>query len=491
MSENVSAEKSAKVSAAGFGGKGVTVAIVVAAILTVGGLALWAFQLTSGMVNTNMRNLDSWGLYITMFMFLVGLSAGGLIISSAPRVFGMEGFGGVSKIAVWTSICCTVLAIGFVVIDLGQPLRLWELFVYSNLGSPLMWDIIVLGTYLILSIVYLWAMLRFEGGKGSAAALRVVSAIALVCAVLVHSVTAWIFGLQQGREMWHTALLGPWFVSSALVCGVALVLVVVIALRKAGYLELAQERVVKMLKLLGVFVMVDLYFFGCDLLTEGFPAGSGAEVVAMLTTGPLAPFFWIEVVGCAATAVIAFVPKLRTNPLIVIAAVLAIVGIFCKRVQLLVGGFQIPNLDMPAVVSGPALTDAGAALQSAGGSMVYFPSMLEFGVVLGVFGLGCCGCESRGGASPAYRAPLALPGRRVRVGVVPWFRRCARAGWRARDGLSRGGLRQRRVSCVGHAGDALSPRVRCQLEPLDLGAGRARRAACSDRAKALRGEVTW
>ena len=134
MSENVSAEKSVKVSAAGFGGKGVAVAIVVAAILTVGGLALWAFQLTSGMVNTNMRNLDSWGLYITMFMFLVGLSAGGLIISSAPRVFGMEGFGGVSKIAVWTSICCTVLAIGFVVIDLGQPLRLWELFVYSNLA---------------------------------------------------------------------------------------------------------------------------------------------------------------------------------------------------------------------------------------------------------------------------------------------------------------------------------------------------------------------
>ncbi|MEI3231971.1 MAG: NrfD/PsrC family molybdoenzyme membrane anchor subunit [Gordonibacter pamelaeae] len=240
-----------------------------------------------------------WGLYITMFMFLVGLSAGGLIISSAPRVFGVEGFGGISKIAVWTSICCTVLAIGFVVVDLGQPLRLWELFAYSNLGSPLMWDIIVLGTYLILSIVYLWATLRFEGGKGSATSLRVISAIALVCAILVHSVTAWIFGLQQGREMWHTALLGPWFVSSALVCGVALVLVVVIALRRAGYLELDQSFVVKMAKLLGVFVCVDLYFFGCDLLTEGFPGGHGAEIVAMLTTGPLAPFFWIEVVGCA------------------------------------------------------------------------------------------------------------------------------------------------------------------------------------------------
>ena len=388
MTENVSAAQPAKTPAAKFGGKGLTIAIAVAAAVTVAGLALWVFQLSGGMVNTNMRNLDSWGLYITMFMFLVGLSAGGLIISSAPRVFGVEGFGGISKIAVWTSICCTVLAIGFVVVDLGQPLRLWELFAYSNLGSPLMWDIIVLGTYLILSIVYLWAMLRFEGGKGSATGLRVVSAIALVCAVLVHSVTAWIFGLQQGREMWHTALLGPWFVSSALVCGVALVLVVVIALRRAGYLELDQRYVVKMLKLLGVFVLVDLYFFGCDLLTEGFPAGSGADIVAMLTTGALAPFFWIEVLGCAATAVIAFVPKLRTNPLIVVAAVLAIVGIFCKRVQLLVGGFQIPNLDMPAVVSGPGLADAGAALQSAGGAMVYFPSPLEFGVMAGVVGLG-------------------------------------------------------------------------------------------------------
>ena len=388
MTENTSATKSPKAPAAKFGGKGINIGIVVAALLTIMGLALWVMQLSGGMVQTGMRNLDSWGLYITMFMFLVGLSAGGLIISSAPRVFGVEGFGGISKIAVWTSICCTVLAIGFVVVDLGQPLRLWELFAYSNLGSPLMWDIIVLGTYLILSIVYLWATLRFEGGKGSATSLRVISAIALVCAILVHSVTAWIFGLQQGREMWHTALLGPWFVSSALVCGVALVLVVVIALRKAGYLELGQSFVVKMAKLLGVFVCVDLYFFACDLLTEGFPGGHGVEVVSMLTTGPLAPFFWIEVVGCALTAIVCFTPKLRTNPLIVAAGLLAIVGIFCKRVQLLVGGFQLPNLDYAGPVSPYTVTGWESGMTAAYQGMVYFPTPLEFGVTLGVIGLG-------------------------------------------------------------------------------------------------------
>ena len=388
MSENNQATTSPQAPAARFGGKGLNIGIAVAAVATVAGIALWVVQLSGGLVQTNMRNFDSWGLYITMFMFLVGLSAGGLIISSVPRAFGMQGFGSISKVAVWTSICCTVLAIGFVVVDLGQPMRLWELFAYSNLGSPLMWDIIVLGTYLILSVVYLWATLRAEAGKVSATALRVVSVIALVCAVLVHSVTAWIFGLQQAHEFWHTALLAPWFVSSALVCGVALVLVVVIALRRAGYMELDQANVVKLVKMLGAFVLVDLYFFGCDLLTSAFPGGSGAEVAAMLTSGPLAPFFWVEVVGCALCAVVCFVPKLRTNTLIVAASLLAIVGIFCKRVQLLVGGFQLPNLDYAGVMTPYTVTDWTAGMTGAYQGMVYFPTPLEFGLVLGVVGLG-------------------------------------------------------------------------------------------------------
>ncbi len=364
------------------------VAIGVSAVAVLAGLALWFIQLTGGMVQTAMRNLDSWGLYITMFMFFVGLSAGGLIISSVPKAFGIAGFGGISKVAVMSSIACTVAAIGMVVVDLGQPMRLWELFAYSNLGSPLMWDILVLGTYLILSCVYLWAQVRAEAGKMSHTALRVISVVALVCAVLVHSVTAWIFGLQQGREMWHTALLAPWFVSSALVCGTALVICVAVALRAAGYLKWERANLVKLAKLLGAFVMVDLYFFGCDLLTEGFPAGSGLEVVAMLTTGPLAPYFWVEVIGCAVCAVICFTPALRTNGLLVVGSLLAIVGIFCKRVQLLVGGFQLPNLDYAGPLTSMQHTAWDSGLSGIYGGMVYWPTPLEFGVTLGVVALG-------------------------------------------------------------------------------------------------------
>ncbi|MCL1846755.1 MAG: polysulfide reductase NrfD [Coriobacteriia bacterium] len=368
--------------------KGQMIAIIIAALIAAIGIGLWAYQLSAGFVNTNMRNLDSWGLYIINFMWFVGLSAGGMIISSAPKVFGAKGFGGISKVAVWVSICCTVLAVAFVLVDLGGPQRVWHLFAYANMSSPLMWDIIVLTLYLIISIVYLWAVLRLEKGKGSAKALRVLSAIALICAVMVHTVTAWIFGLLQARALWYTALLGPWFVSSALVSGLALVLIVVVALRKAGYLELKQENIVKMAKFLGIFMAVDLYFFACDLLTSGFPGAEGATIVAMLTTGALAPFFWTEIILSIIVLFVAFVPTLRTTSLVVCASALAVLAILCKRIQLLVGGFQIPNISYPTVLTGPELSGGGSSLASLSSSLVYVPSPLEFGIVIGVLGLG-------------------------------------------------------------------------------------------------------
>lgn len=388
MTENVSAASAAaKPKRATWGGKGLNIGIAVAAVVTVVGIAFWMVQLSGGMVQTGMRNLDSWGLYITNFMFFVGLSAGGLIISSIPNAFGMQGFGGISKVAIWTSVCCTCAAIGFVVVDLGGPMRLWELFVYSNFTSPLMWDIMVLSTYLILSLLYLWAYLRSEAGRMSHTAIRVISVVALIVAILVHNVTAWIFSLAPSHEFWHTALMGPWFVASALDCGTGLVLIVCLALRRAGYLKLEQKHVVKLAKMLAVFVLVDLYFYGCDLLTSGYFGTDGAEIVAMLTSGALAPAFWGQVVLMAISVAILVVPKLRTNGGIVVASALAIVGVFLKRVQILVGGFQIPNLPYDGPMTSMTVTTWQNGMTGAYQGLVYFPTPLEFGVVAGVIAM--------------------------------------------------------------------------------------------------------
>ena len=109
----------------------------------------------------------------------------------------------------------------------------------------------------------------------------------------------------------------------------------------------------------------------------------------MLTSGPLAPFFWIEVIGCIIAAVICFVPSLRKTPALVVAALLAIVGIFCKRFQILDGGFQINNFaDYGMVLTPTSVTNWTDGMAGAYAGLVYTPSMLELGITVGVLGLG-------------------------------------------------------------------------------------------------------
>ena len=362
------------------------IAFAVLGALVALGVGAYVSQFVGGLGVTGMSNGTSWGLYIASFMFFVGLSAGGLIVASSASIFHVTEYKKVALPAIIVSLICICIAGAFVLIDLGGIVRILNLFASPNFVSPLLWDICVITTYLVINLVYLYFMTSKKPGAQHKVA--IVSRFALPVAILVHSVTAWIFGLQQAHEFWHTALLGPWFVSSALVCGTALVLVVVIALRRAGYLELEQRYVTRLAKMLGAFVLVDLYFFGCDLLTSAFPEGSGAEVVAMLTTGSLAPFFWAEIVGCALAAVVCFVPSLRTNPLIVVASLLAIAGIFCKRVQLLVGGFQIPNVDYAFQTNALTVTNWEGGFEAAYQGMVYWPTALELGVALGILGLG-------------------------------------------------------------------------------------------------------
>ena len=181
--------------------------------------------------------------------------------------------------------------------------------------------------------------------------------------------------------------MGPWFVASALDCGTGLVLIVCLALRRAGYLSLEQKHVINLAKMLAVFVLVDLYFYACDLLTSGYFGGEGAEVVTMLTSGALAPAFWTQIILMAVSVAILVVPKLRTDAGVVAASALAIVGVFCKRLQILVGGFQIPNLDMPGVTTQYTITNWQAGFSGAYQGMVYAPQPIELGVTAGVLAM--------------------------------------------------------------------------------------------------------
>jgi len=247
------------------------------AALVVVGVGCWVYQLMVGLTATGMNNGTSWGLYITNFMFFVGLSAGGLIVASSASVFHIAKFKQVALPAIILSTVCICLAGMFVLIDLGGIQRVWRIVTGPNPASPLVWDMAVITLYLIINILYLYFM-----RKGAERAVTIVSRFALPTAVLVHSVTAWIFGLQIAKEGWFTAILAPIFVASAMDSGLALLLLALAGLQKAGWFTVEKKLFSNLAGLLATCVAIDGYMVGCEALTMAYPGAEGADGLAIM-----------------------------------------------------------------------------------------------------------------------------------------------------------------------------------------------------------------
>lgn len=341
---------------------------VLAAILAVVvavGVGCWVYQLIFGLTVTGMNNGTSWGLYITNFMFFVGLSAGGLIVASSASVFHITKFKAVALPAIILSTVCICAAGMFVLIDLGGIQRVWRILTGPNPTSPLLWDVCVITCYLIINVLYLVFMTR-----GNQHAVSIVSRFALPCAILVHSVTAWIFGLEAAKEGWYTAIMAPIFVASAMDSGLALLLVV--------------------LGLLCTCVAVDAFFIFCEVLTMAYPGAAGAETLALLTTGPTAPFFWFEII-CGLVipfCILVFAKNRQSAVLINVACVLIVVGVFCKRVWLLFTAFIVPNvMGAPGIISGSSEAAHATGTASFAVLSSYAPTPIEILVAAGVISL--------------------------------------------------------------------------------------------------------
>ncbi|GHT78855.1 oxidoreductase [Actinomycetota bacterium] len=374
------------------------VPIVIFGLLFVAGLVAWIFQLVNGLAVTGMNNGSSWGLYITCFMFFVGLSAGGLIVASSASVFGVKEYKKVAKPAVLLSTVCIIAAAAFILIDLGGIQRVFNLIIHPNISSPLMWDVIVITCYLVINIIYLMLMKKGDADASEAAqseaaqknqrALNITSRFALPVAILVHSVTAWIFGLEIAKAGWYTALMAPMFVSSALDSGLALLVVVLVILNKTGAFKTEGKLISSLAGLLVVCIAVDGFMVFCEVLTMGYPAG-GQELIVLnqMLTGATAPLFWIEVLlGVVLPFIVLVFAKNRENTaLVTVASVCVVVGVLCKRAWLLLTSFIDFNVaGAPGVTYGRGALE-GTDIWSLVGS--YAPTAIELIVSVGVVSL--------------------------------------------------------------------------------------------------------
>lgn len=368
---------------------GFRIVAIVSLVMAVLACALWVFQDVSGLQNTNTRNTAMWGLYMMNFMFLIGIGTGCALVAALPLAAGSKVTLPVAKMAAWAGIVACAVGAVFVVVDLGQPLRVLGMVMRGNIASPLMWDFVSIPLFLVVMVVFLVMLRRAEQDRPVAGSLRLWAVLAVVASVLLLSVDAWIFSLQVAHEVWNTALLAPWFIASAVAGGAGLVLLVAAALRKSGVVAFDAAARTFIAKIMGVALLVDVYCYVCDLVTAAYGGGiEGAQIASMLVAGPLAPFFWAQMVCAVVALVIAFMAKLRDGKALMVAAALAVIAVFLKRVQLIVGGFQLPNVDASSYASSIALADAGRAVQGMFPGLAYVPSPLEMGLAVCMLDLG-------------------------------------------------------------------------------------------------------
>ncbi|MBI4362789.1 MAG: polysulfide reductase NrfD [Euryarchaeota archaeon] len=327
----------------------------------------WLQQFRQGLGVTGMNQTALWGLYVVNFIFLIGLSAGGVIVASGVYVWNATRFKPLARIAEILSITCLLMAMVFIMLDLGRPDRFMNLLLYPQIQSPLIWDFIVITIYLLIAggllllsarrdIAYA-SQLQVSGmdmarktffnvasgllGKLSPARaekmLRYLAMAALPGAVLIHSVTAWILGLVKAHPDWHTAILAPLFIISALISGIALLLVVAILCRRFQRLPIPDESITGLGKILGWTIPVAFYFSFAELLTTIYgQEPAHVHTLEVMTVGAYAPVFWFSmVVGLLVPFLILIVPKTRTVAGVGIASTLVVLGVFAKRVDIL------------------------------------------------------------------------------------------------------------------------------------------------------------
>ncbi|MFP4511624.1 MAG: NrfD/PsrC family molybdoenzyme membrane anchor subunit [Acidimicrobiales bacterium] len=341
------------------------------------GLGSFLYQWANGLSVTGLSNTVSWGLYIVMFMFLVGISAGGLIVVAVSELMGTTRLASLNRLAVIVSGTAIAAAALSILPDLGRPELFWKMIVSPNWTSPLVWDMVVITVYLSIAALDLYILTR---PRPMHRALRIMAMVTLPVAVLVHSVTAWIFGLLVARPFWNTALMAPLFISSALVSGTALILLVAWIVTRTTSFSPPRHVFSDLGKLLAWFIAVDAFLLSAEVLTvftSRVPYHTGP--LDMLLSGQLAPLFWAEVVLGLVVPFAIVATRLRHRiPWLLVAASLAVLGVLAKRVNILMPGMYEPLVGMEPGIPG------GRPAQQFSVAETYAPTWVEYGVVIGI-----------------------------------------------------------------------------------------------------------
>ncbi|MDO8543991.1 MAG: NrfD/PsrC family molybdoenzyme membrane anchor subunit [Opitutaceae bacterium] len=373
--------------------------------LILAGAGAYIWQCTYGLQVTGMREYVFWGVYMTNFVFFIGVSHAGTLISAILRVTGAEWRRSITRMAEAITVFALMIGAPMVIIDMGRPDRVLNVIIHGRMNSPILWDVCSICTYMSGSLLYLYVAMipdfallaprapmwerrtlrqrlfqvlslgyrdTPEQRRLLEKALATMAVIIIPVAISVHTVVSWIFGMTL-RPGWHSTIFGPYFVIGAIFSGTAGIITAMVVFRKVYHLEnfLTERQFKNLGRLMLALNLLYIYFTLAEYLTAWYGAEESDHRLLNLLMGhsPYGVAFWTWASLCLfLPALIVMLPlKESLIPRLLVASIIINIGMWVKRYLIIV-----PTLMTPYI-----------APEAAGVTPSYMPTWVEWTVTLG------------------------------------------------------------------------------------------------------------
>jgi Ni/Fe-hydrogenase subunit HybB-like protein len=351
-------------------------------VISLLGLNAYAKQLVHGLVVTGMSDEVSWGVYIANFTFLVGVAAAAVMMVIPVYIYDNEELHDLVIFGELLAVAAIIMCLAFVTVDLGRPDRFWHLI--PGIGqmnfpkSMLSWDVLVLNGYLLLNVHICGYLLycRYQDKKPAKWFYIPFVFTAILWAVSIHTVTAFLYVGLGGRPFWNASIVGPRFLASAFTAGPAIIILALQIIRSVTHYRITDKALLTLRSIVQVSMIINVFLLVCEVFKEfysGTTHGASAKYLFVGLHGhhALVPWIWTAIGFNLIAMVILVMPVSRSLKYLNVACVLSIVGIWIEK-------------GMGLVIPGFIPTPLGAIVD-------YLPSLNETLVCLGIwaFGLLC------------------------------------------------------------------------------------------------------
>ncbi len=320
-------------------------------VICLAGLNAYANQLVEGLGSTGMTDQVSWGIYIANFTFLVGVAAAAVMLVIPVYIYKNRHLHDLVVFGELLAVAAILMCLAFVTVDLGRPDKFMHMIPglgkLNFPGSMLAWDVVVLNGYLLLNLHIIGYLLysRYQNRYPRRWFYIPFVFIAIVWAISIHTVTAFLFVGLGGKEFWNQAIIGPRFLASAFAAGPALIILALQVIRRVSEYRVRNEALLTLRSIVQVAMLINVFLLVCEVFTKFYSDTARGVSAKYLYFGleefnALVPWIWGAILLNVVALALLILPVSRSLRYLNIACVFAIVGIWVEKgMGLVVPGF--------------------------------------------------------------------------------------------------------------------------------------------------------